>query len=185
MLFAYYYSLLLVPCMFYPVAIKHDWRMARIRLKEQFLKLITKFKSKQPWKILTWKEFSQKLLLCCFTSRWFTKLLAASKEEDNNRLKRWEKSQLGLESHHVEMIRRQARDCKRDFLTIPIKHTDILFRWEFWREIELKRNQICKLRKSWWTKMKAKHWTLQLNGEYRLRFELWTLSSELKQTKWL
>ena len=132
MLFAYYYSLLLVPCMFHPV----DWWMARIRLKEQFLKLIRKFKSNQPWKNLTWKEFNQKLLSCCFTSHWFTKLLAASKEEDNNRLKRWEKCQWGLESHHVEMIRRQAQDCKRDSLTIPVKHTDILFRWEFWREIE-------------------------------------------------
>ena len=88
MLFAYYYSLLLVPCMFHPVDIKHDWRMARIRLNGQFLKLITKFKSKQPWKNLTWKEFNQKLLSFCFTSHWFTKLLAASKEEDNNRLKR-------------------------------------------------------------------------------------------------
>lgn len=88
MVFAYYYSLLLVPRMFqYPVAIRHDWRMARIRLNEQFLKLITKFKGKH-CKSLTWKAFSQKLSLCCFTSHWFTKLLAASKEEGNNRLKR-------------------------------------------------------------------------------------------------
>lgn len=180
MVFAYYYSLLLVPRMFqYPVAIRHDWRMARIRLNEQFLKLITKFKGKQHCKSLTWKAFSQKLSLCCFTSHWFTKLLAASKEEGNNRLKRWEKSQLDLESHRVEMIERQDQDHKRDSLTILIKHTDILFRWEFWREIELK----SKFGHPSFEK-EAKQWT-QLNGEYQLLFGLWTSSFQLKRTKWI